>query len=68
MTAGDIFHGPLSWPWAGDDEPLEIGGRALGRGDGARAGAAVRLGRASRRRRQRHRRPQRRDGGAGVLD
>jgi len=23
MTAGDIFHGPLSWPWAGDDEPFE---------------------------------------------
>lgn len=23
MTAGNIFHGPLSWPFAEDDEPLE---------------------------------------------
>lgn len=23
MTGGNIFHGPLSWPWAGDDEPLD---------------------------------------------
>jgi phytoene dehydrogenase-like protein len=67
MTAGDIFHGPLSWPWASDDA-ARIGGRALGRGDGARTGTAVRVGRASRRRRQRHRRAQRRDGGAGALD
>ncbi|GLK22865.1 phytoene desaturase family protein [Microbacterium thalassium] len=22
MRAGDIFHGPLSWPWAEDDAPL----------------------------------------------
>lgn len=23
MVGGDIFHGDLAWPWAGDDEPLE---------------------------------------------
>lgn len=23
MTGGNIFHGPLSWPWAEDDEPLD---------------------------------------------
>lgn len=23
MTGGNIFHGPLSWPWATDDEPLD---------------------------------------------
>jgi phytoene dehydrogenase-like protein len=23
MTGGNIFHGPLSWPWAADDEPLD---------------------------------------------
>ncbi|WP_439593585.1 phytoene desaturase family protein [Microbacterium sp.] len=23
MIGGDIFHGSLSWPWAGDDEPLD---------------------------------------------
>jgi len=23
MPGGNIFHGPLSWPWASDDEPLE---------------------------------------------
>lgn len=23
MPGGNIFHGPLSWPWASDDEPLD---------------------------------------------
>ncbi|GAA2973820.1 phytoene dehydrogenase-like protein [Microbacterium terrae] len=23
MVGGNIFHGDLSWPWAGDDEPLD---------------------------------------------
>jgi phytoene dehydrogenase-like protein len=23
MPGGHIFHGPLSWPWAGDDVPLD---------------------------------------------
>lgn len=23
MPGGNIFHGPLSWPWADDDEPLD---------------------------------------------
>ena len=51
MTAGDIFHGPLSWPWAGDDEPLETAAerwgvataheRVLMCGSGARRGGAV---------------------------
>ncbi len=30
MTGGDIFHGSLSWPWAGDDEPLDSPARRWG--------------------------------------
>ncbi|MDW4571739.1 NAD(P)/FAD-dependent oxidoreductase [Microbacterium sp. M3] len=30
MTGGDIFHGPLSWPWADDDEPLDHPARRWG--------------------------------------
>lgn len=51
MTAGDIFHGPLSWPWADDDEPLDTPARRWGVatehagvllcGSGARRGGAV---------------------------
>lgn len=51
MTAGDIFHGPLSWPWADDDTPLETPAqrwgvatahpRVLVCGSGARRGGAV---------------------------
>lgn len=51
MTAGDIFHGPLSWPWADDDAPLETPAqrwgvataheRVLLCGSGARRGGAV---------------------------
>jgi len=51
MAAGDIFHGPLSWPWAGDDEPLDTPARRWGVatahdrvlvcGSGARRGGAV---------------------------
>ena len=51
MTAGDIFHGPLSWPWADDAEPLETPAerwgvataheRILLCGSGARRGGAV---------------------------
>ncbi len=33
MTAGNIFHGALRWPFAEDDEPLDTAGPALGRGD-----------------------------------
>jgi len=51
MIGGDIFHGPLSWPWASDDEPLETPAerwgvatadeRVLLCGAGARRGGAV---------------------------
>lgn len=51
MVGGDIFHGPLSWPWAEDDEPLETPAqrwgvatehdRVLLCGSGARRGGAV---------------------------
>ena len=51
MVGGDIFHGPLSWPWAEDDDPLgspaERWGvatahdRVLLCGSGARRGGAV---------------------------
>lgn len=51
MTAGDIFHGPLSWPWADDDAPLDTPAqrwgvetahdRVLLCGSGARRGGAV---------------------------
>ncbi|GAA1853837.1 phytoene desaturase family protein [Microbacterium koreense] len=51
MTGGDIFHGSLSWPWAGDDEPLNSPAerwgvatshpRVLLCGSGARRGGAV---------------------------
>ncbi len=51
MVGGDIFHGPLSWPWAGDDEPLDTPAERWGVatehpnvllcGSGARRGGAV---------------------------
>lgn len=51
MTGGDIFHGPLSWPWAGDDEDLSTPARRWGVatahdrvlmcGSGSRRGGAV---------------------------
>ncbi|MGX5769690.1 phytoene desaturase family protein [Microbacterium trichothecenolyticum] len=51
MVGGDIFHGPLSWPWAGDGEPLDTPARRWGVatehpsvllcGSGARRGGAV---------------------------
>ena len=51
MVGGDIFHGTLDWPWAGDDDPLgtpaERWGvatafpRILVCGSGARRGGAV---------------------------
>ena len=51
MVGGDIFHGPLSWPWAEDDEPLDSPAarwgvatehpRVLLCGSGARRGGAV---------------------------
>jgi phytoene dehydrogenase-like protein len=51
MTAGDIFHGPLSWPWAEDEEELDSPAarwgvatdhpRVLLCGSGARRGGAV---------------------------
>jgi phytoene dehydrogenase-like protein len=30
MPGGNIFHGPLSWPWASDDEPLDTPARRWG--------------------------------------
>jgi phytoene dehydrogenase-like protein len=51
MAGGDIFHGPLSWPWADDDEPLRSPAERWGVatshpsvllcGSGARRGGAV---------------------------
>ncbi len=51
MAGGDIFHGPLSWPWAEDDEPLDSAAERWGVatehpavllcGSGARRGGAV---------------------------
>jgi phytoene dehydrogenase-like protein len=51
MVGGDIFHGPLSWPWAGDDESLDTPAERWGVGtqhpsvllcgSGARRGGAV---------------------------
>jgi phytoene dehydrogenase-like protein len=51
MMGGDIFHGPLSWPWAEDDEALDSPAarwgvatthpRVLLCGSGARRGGAV---------------------------
>ncbi|OBI43100.1 hypothetical protein A5706_05940 [Mycobacterium sp. E796] len=51
MTAGNIFHGGLSWPFADDDEPLDTPARQWGVataherimlcGSGARRGGAV---------------------------
>ncbi|WP_345800139.1 NAD(P)/FAD-dependent oxidoreductase [Microbacterium sp. AZCO] len=51
MTGGDIFHGPLSWPWADEDEPLDGPARRWGvatandrillAGSAARRGGAV---------------------------
>jgi len=51
MIGGDIFHGPLSWPWAGDDEDLSTPAqrwgvataheRVLVCGSGSRRGGAV---------------------------
>jgi len=51
MLAGDIFHGPLAWPWADDDEPLDTPAQRWGVatrhpnillcGSGARRGGAV---------------------------
>ncbi len=51
MAGGDIFHGPLSWPWAEDDEPLDTPAARWGVatehpavllcGSGARRGGAV---------------------------
>ncbi len=51
MSAGDIFHGPLSWPWATDDDPLNSPAarwgvatshdRILRCGAGAQRGGAV---------------------------
>ena len=51
MTAGNIFHGGLAWPFAGDDEPLDTPARRWGVatahdrillcGSGTRRGGAV---------------------------
>ncbi|RFA23702.1 hypothetical protein B7R25_00955 [Subtercola boreus] len=51
MPGGNIFHGPLSWPWASDDEPLDTAAerwgvataheRILLCGSGSRRGGAV---------------------------
>ena len=48
MTGGNIFHGPLTWPWAEDDEPLDTPAQRWGvasKYDGILlAGAATRRG------------------------
>jgi phytoene dehydrogenase-like protein len=51
MPGGNIFHGPLSWPFAEDDDPLETPAQRWGVatrhpkilicGAGARRGGAV---------------------------
>jgi phytoene dehydrogenase-like protein len=51
MPGGNIFHGPLAWPWAEDDEPLGTAAerwgvateheRILLCGSGSRRGGAV---------------------------
>ncbi|RFA17386.1 hypothetical protein B7R22_00760 [Subtercola boreus] len=51
MPGGNIFHGPLSWPWADDDEPLDTPAERWGVatalenillcGSGSRRGGAV---------------------------
>jgi phytoene dehydrogenase-like protein len=51
MPGGNIFHAPLSWPWAEEDEPLDTPARRWGVetpwqrillcGAGARRGGAV---------------------------
>lgn len=51
MTAGNIFHGALSWPFADDDDPLDTPARQWGVatdhdrillcGSGSRRGGAV---------------------------
>jgi phytoene dehydrogenase-like protein len=51
MTAGNIFHGALSWPFADDEDPLDTPARQWGVataherimlcGSGARRGGAV---------------------------
>jgi len=51
MVGGDIFHGPLAWPWADEDEPLDTPAQRWGVetphpqillcGAGARRGGAV---------------------------
>jgi phytoene dehydrogenase-like protein len=51
MTAGNIFHGGLTWPFAEDDEPLDTAARRWGVatgydrillcGSGSRRGGAV---------------------------
>jgi phytoene dehydrogenase-like protein len=51
MVGGDIFHGALDWPWAGDDDPLDTPAqrwgvatrhdRVLVCGSGAQRGGAV---------------------------
>ena len=64
MPGGNIFHGPLDWPFAEDDAELGDSGRALGRRDRARAHPAVRRRSAPRRGGERDRRPQRGNGGA----
>ncbi|BBH17379.1 phytoene dehydrogenase [Nocardioides baekrokdamisoli] len=48
MTGGNIFHGPLTWPWAEEDEPLDTPAQRWGvtsKYDGILlAGAATRRG------------------------
>ena len=51
MPGGNIFHGPLSWPWADADDPLDTPARRWGvdsghdrillAGAGARRGGGV---------------------------
>ncbi|BDB44875.1 hypothetical protein IWGMT90018_53210 [Mycobacterium kiyosense] len=65
MTAGNIFHGALDWPFAADDDPLDTPARRWGVATGHPPNHGVRCRRTPRRRCFRHRGSQRRDGGAG---
>ena len=67
MTAGNIFHGALSWPFAENDEPLDTPAQRWGVATASRADPVVRVRFSSRWRGVGSGRPQRRHGGTGLL-
>ena len=64
MPGGNIFHGPLSWPWAEPGASLSTPAERWGVATAHPRHPALRFGCGARRSGQRHRRPQRGDGGA----